>query len=99
MDDYAHNFRPQTAVAQEKELATLYQAGLAVTSILDLPQVLHSIVENIAKLLEVDVVTLYLYDQARGDFVPPSVAKGVSETFQKGRMPTKDGSAARIAHE
>jgi signal transduction histidine kinase len=82
---------------QEKELAALYEAGLAVTATLDLSQVLHSAAERASKLIGADVVTLYLYDQARGDFVPPPVAVGVSDGFWTRGLPSRDGSAAQIA--
>lgn len=89
--------KPASKRGQEKELGAIYRAGLAVASILDLSQVLHSTVESAAKLLGADAVTLYLYDQAREDFVPPPVAVGVSEAFKEKEMPSREGSAAKIA--
>lgn len=80
------------------DLVAIYEAGLAVTGIIDLPQVLQSLVESAARLLGADVVTLYRYDQDRGRFVPPRAAVGANEGFEKQKaMPSSTGSAAKIA--
>lgn len=81
-----------------RDLISVYEAGLAVTGVIDLPQVLQSTVESAARLLGADVVTLYQYDQAAGRFIPPPAAVGVSEEFFVQRaVPSSTGSAAKIA--
>jgi signal transduction histidine kinase/putative methionine-R-sulfoxide reductase with GAF domain len=90
---------PTTATKRsESDLAGIYQAGLTVGRLVDLPGVLHTTVDSAARLLGADVVTLYQYDSAKSEFIGSPVAVGVSEAFYRERArPSSDGSAARIA--
>ena len=84
--------------SQERDLAEVYQTGLAVSGQLNLPAVLHATVDSAAKLLGADVVTLYQYDHAKAEFTGSPVAVGASDGFYQERAkPSNDGSAARIA--
>ncbi len=83
--------------SSETSLESLYQTGLEHTSTFDLHQLLHSIVRSLTKILRADLITLYLYDQVKGDFYPPAIASGTYTGIEENDLPDKGGCAARIA--
>src|SRR5205085_8830032 len=64
-------------------LRSLHQIFERITAVAivgsELLPVLNEIVKSALEILNIDVITIYQYDQARGKFIVPPLMKGLSE--------------------
>ena len=97
MEDSIPTSDANQEILQEKTLTDLYKARSLVTSIHDLPSLLGSILISLAKLFKADKAILYLYDESKEDFIPPSFRVELSRVSLTDNMPSKEGSAFKIA--
>lgn len=81
---------------QIAELSLINEMGKAVSSSLDLDDVLHYIVDMVASILEADRGSLMMLDPERGDLYV-EVGFGVSEAGKRLRLPVGDGIAGYVA--
>lgn len=50
---------------RQRQLEFLYEAGLAVTTILPLEELMHTVIREIAKLTDASIVEVFLYEEER----------------------------------
>jgi putative nucleotidyltransferase with HDIG domain len=81
---------------QIAELSLINEMGKALTSSLDLDEVLHYIVDLIASILEADRGSLMLLDRERNELFI-EVATGLSERGRRLRLPVGQGIAGYVA--
>jgi two-component system, NtrC family, sensor kinase len=82
-----------------RELGALNTAGRALTSSLDLRQVLHTVVREIQNLLDAERSAVLLRDPARDDLVFAAVAGEGSAVLLGTRVPIDAGIAGWVARE
>ncbi len=62
---------------KDNQIASLQTVGIAITSNLDLDQVLKKIVKSAKEVLSADVITLYQYEQETNEFTCPPLVDGL----------------------
>jgi PAS domain S-box-containing protein len=82
-----------------RELGALNTAGRALTSSLDLRQVLHTVVREIQNLLEAERSAVLLRDPAHDDLIFAAVAGEGSAVLLGTRVPIGSGIAGWVARE
>jgi PAS domain S-box-containing protein len=82
---------------RNRELALLHRAGQALISVLDLDQVLVTIIDETCDLLDADGVSVWLIDTQTGDLVCQQASGPQSETVRGWRLRLGEGIAGWVA--
>jgi diguanylate cyclase (GGDEF)-like protein len=81
------------------ELQALNDIGRALTSTLDLPEVLHLVMQKVSELLRAGSRSLLLLDEAAGELYYEVAVGPGAERLGKARLPLGDGIAGWAARE
>jgi sigma-B regulation protein RsbU (phosphoserine phosphatase) len=86
---------PSARATEQSQLATLFDLGRQITSVLDLDELLHQIPVLIARLIDFDAFAVYLLDRRRGELTIAYAVGYPEHEVRSRRIKVGEGLAGR----